>query len=44
MENLIEELRELELCGFLSYEELMIWTNNIERHMRSCGDKIKSIS
>ena len=44
MENLIEELRELELCGFLSYEELMIWINNIERHIRSCGDKIKSIS
>ena len=44
MEKLIEEIRELEMCGFISYEELIIWTNNIERHIRSCGDRVNKIS
>ena len=36
--NIIEELRELEMSGFISYEEMVRWTNNVQKHLRFCGD------
>lgn len=42
--SLIEELRELERSGFISYEEMDIWIKNIQRHLMSCGDKRNKIS
>ena len=42
--NLIEELRELERSGFISYEEMEIWIKNIQRHLMSCGDNKNKIS
>ena len=42
--NLIEELRQLERSGFISYEEMDIWIKTIQRHLMSCGDKRNKIS
>ena len=42
--NLIDELRELERSGFISYEEMEIWIKNIQRHLMSCGDNKNKIS